>query len=246
MDLLYVVGTGSKHNNIELKYSLRSIEKNCTGYDRIFIAGYKPQFLNDNVIYVPFEDKTNVYKHWNILNGIKTVVDTTDISEYFVLQSDDHFYVRPYNFEEMPLYYKTELISEVPKACGNPRYKTAIVETRRLLERHGLSTLNTSSHCGTLFNKTLFKFMEDNILAEAFSSPWAAEPTCLMQAVMQKSLGMVPVYRRDCKVKEFPNEKALLEKIADNFCFSISDRAFTTGIDKYLEKWFPEKSKYEK
>lgn len=246
MDLLYVVGTGSKHNNIELKYSLRSIEKNCTGYDRIFIVGYKPDFLNDNVIHVECNDRSDVYKHWNMLNKIKLCVDTTDISDNFVLQSDDHFYIKPYNFEEIPLYYKNELIKEVPQNCGNPRYKTAIVETRKFLEKHGLPTLNTSSHCGTLFNKTLFKSIEDTLLKEAMQSQWAAEPTCLMQAVMQKELGLVPVYRRDCKVKEFPNEKALLEKIGDNFCFSISDRAFNTGIDKYLLEWFPDKSKYEK
>lgn len=245
MDLLYVVGTGSKYNNDELKYSLRSVEKNCTGYDRIFIVGYKPDFLNDNVIHIPCNDRSDVYKHWNMLNKIKVSVDTTDISDNFVLQSDDHFYCKPYDFNKIQIYHRSEIIREVPKLCSNPRFKTAMVETRKLLEKHNLPTIQTSAHCGTWFNKTIFKSIEDTLIKEALENYWGCEPTCLVEAVMQKELGIKPVPRKDVKINKDASIEAALLRIGDNFCFSVNDRGFQLMLP-YLQQKFPNKSKYEK
>lgn len=241
-DLLYIIGKGSKYNNEELKYSLRSIEKNCTGYDRIFIVGYKPTFLNDNVIYVPCEDKYDGYKHRNILNCIKTVIDTTDISNEFVLQSDDHFYIKPYNFDDITIYLKK---AELNNSTVGGKYKKALFATRKLLEKYNLPITNTAQHCGTLFNKEIFKSIEDTLVKEAIEDQWGAEPTCLIQAVMQKELGMVPVPRKDCKIKHQRTRLEIEKKIGDNFCFSTSDEAFAY-VKPYLNKLFPNPSKYEK
>ena len=68
MDLLYVVGGGSKHNNAELRYSLRSIEKNCTGYDRVFIVGQKPEWVT-NVEFYPCDDPYDC-THKNMMHKI--------------------------------------------------------------------------------------------------------------------------------------------------------------------------------
>lgn len=38
MDILYVIGRGSKWENNELRYSLRSLEKNGINVGNIFIA----------------------------------------------------------------------------------------------------------------------------------------------------------------------------------------------------------------
>lgn len=243
MDLLYVIGTGSKHNNAELKYSLRSIEKYCTGYDRIFIVGYKPDFLNDNVIFVPCEDKYNEYKHKNILNCIQTAVDTTDISEDFVLQSDDHYYCKPYDFNKIPIYYKGLLLDFVSPKSTCPRYHTSLVVTRRILEHYGLPVLNGASHCGTRFNKTLFKSVEDTIIKDAYNNPWGIEPSAMMAALINKYQGLPYIYRRDCKARDCSNEQVLNEKIGDSFCFSCYEKAFN---EELMEKLYPNPSKYER
>ena len=56
MDIVYIIGKGSKWNNQELKYSLRSIAKYGINIGKVFIVGYKPNFVSDEVIYIPCDD----------------------------------------------------------------------------------------------------------------------------------------------------------------------------------------------
>jgi hypothetical protein len=45
MDILYYIGSGSRHNNDELRYSLRSLDAHCKDVDKVWIVGNKPRFL---------------------------------------------------------------------------------------------------------------------------------------------------------------------------------------------------------
>jgi hypothetical protein len=45
LDLVYTLGTGSQWQNNEIRYSIRSIIKNLTGYRNIYIIGETPTFL---------------------------------------------------------------------------------------------------------------------------------------------------------------------------------------------------------
>jgi len=106
-DQLYVLGGDSKHNDFELRMSLRSIEKYCEGYDRVFIVGRKPTWVC-NVEFYPCEDDMGM-AHKNILKKIMYACHETDISEWFTLQADDHFYTKPYDFRRVRPYEKGEL-----------------------------------------------------------------------------------------------------------------------------------------
>ena len=52
IDVLYILGIGSKFGNEELKYSLRSLETYVKDYGRVFITGVFPPFIDKSkVIY---------------------------------------------------------------------------------------------------------------------------------------------------------------------------------------------------
>jgi len=112
VDILYIVGTGSRWRNNELKYSLRSIAKNGYNINRIFIVGEIPNFVNtESVICIPCNDPTKI-KHYNMLYKIDKVIKSTDIGKdnggKFLVSSDDHFYIKPTNFAEYPIYWRGE------------------------------------------------------------------------------------------------------------------------------------------
>ena len=65
-DILIPLGTGSRHDNLELRYCLRSIEKHLKGVGNIFIVGEKPEWIK-NVIHIPFKDNPN---NWNRARNI--------------------------------------------------------------------------------------------------------------------------------------------------------------------------------
>ena len=100
MDILYVLGSGSKWNNNELRYSLRSLEKFGKNVSNVYIIGQDPGFLSDKVTLVKIGDCFGV-KAKNILNKICEAVEYTNIGEEFLLSSDDHFYIKETDFDKI-------------------------------------------------------------------------------------------------------------------------------------------------
>lgn len=137
MDVLYVIGTGSKWRNNELRYSLRSVEKHLKGYDRIFIVGDVPDFIsNCNVILNP--DATTAgsnYRHeYNIYNKIVCAIKYTDISDNFLFINDDHFFVKDVDIKKYPFYFKCSLQNSI-EIRELDDYQIALKNTQDALER---------------------------------------------------------------------------------------------------------------
>lgn len=244
MDLLYLLGSGSKHDNVEIKYSLRSIEKFCKGYDRVFLVGQKPEWIT-NVEYYYCDDPYDC-THKNMMHKILFACHNTDISEDFVMQGDDHFYVKPYDFNDIKPYEKGELPTKFKEREVAPKYRTSLIDTRKWLISHGYPYMNGSQHCGMPFKKSLFLAIEDELLKPAFKFPYGLESSSIMAAALNKHCGIPYEHWQDRKVKDFTSEEHLKERIGERFCFSIYDGAFRNGIEEILQRWFPDKSKYEK
>ena len=85
MDILYYIGGGSMHNNNELRYSLRSLQKHCRDLGKVWVVGNKPDFLQ-NVEYVWLEDKDGWWK--NAFSKTMKAIES-GISDKFLLMNDD-------------------------------------------------------------------------------------------------------------------------------------------------------------
>lgn len=242
LDLLYVLGDGSYKNDIELRYSLRSIEKYCEGYGRVFIVGRKPRWVT-NVEFIPCDDPYD-HAHKNITHKIMTAVRDSDISEDFVFQADDHFYVRPYDFRDIAPYIKGDL-PPVAKPESSTYYKS-LTDTRVWLSAHSYPAKNGSQHVGMWLKKSLLLQIERDIITPGLKSPYGFEISSVMVNAMRKHLDIKPMERRDVKIIGFDDVDDLQAKIGDAFCFSIYDAAFPCGLEKILRKWYPRKSTYEK
>ena len=91
MDLVYMLKMGNY--NPDLKYSLRSVEKYVSGFDRIWVVGHKPVWIQ-NVEYLRVSQDSTKYR--NSLKNIISMCMCKDISDDFVLMNDDfiaHDYV---------------------------------------------------------------------------------------------------------------------------------------------------------
>lgn len=243
VDLVYVIGNKSRFDNNELKYALRSVEKYCTNFNNVYIVGYKPDFLNDNVkfVYCPDMHKD---KHKNIMDCLIKVVQNRHLLRYFIRMADDEFYVRPTNMDSIPIYIKGSLPVTIEDNDPHYEYDCVLKDTRNLLDNHDLPLFNTSQHTGTLFDKTVFKNNID-LFEEAQNTQYGCEPTCIMSNLLIDSVKCNIQKRDDLKLYRFSNEATLRKTIGDRNCFSISDSAAYYGIFDILEKWFPEKSRYE-
>lgn len=240
MDILYVVGTGSKWNNNELRYSLRSIDKNGMNVGRIFIATETlPKFINpEAVVHICIRDLGKI-KHRNIMDKIECVMNYSDIADDFLLSSDDHFYIRETDFDNYPLYYK----GEIEDKRDDAEYWRSLRDTKHLLQANGLSVFATNPHCNTHFNRPLYERYKW-LIAEGKRLAYCAEVNCLMGNMLIAE-GVQPTAYKDVKVLRYDSREELDKMLTDAHCFSIYDSALKCGMKEYLRELFPNKSRWE-
>jgi hypothetical protein len=83
MDFVYICRDG---DNEELRYSIRSVVSNFPN-NIIWVVGGKPDWYGGN--FIPVTQSGS--KQENARNNLRTVIDTPEISDNFVLMNDDFF-----------------------------------------------------------------------------------------------------------------------------------------------------------
>ena len=242
MDILYIVGTGSKWNNNELRYSLRSIEKNGRNIDRVFLCGYKPAWVSREVIHIVAEDKYP-RKHKNILHKVLKAIDFSDISSHFLISSDDHYYIKETDFDALPVYYRREQIPNILDKNHDGEYFRSLIETRALLERYGLPIFQTNPHCNTHFDADVYR-RNKMIFDDCMNLYWGGELNCVMGNLLINE-GWESKPYKDCKLGVLTNGAHFKERIGESECLSSISRIEGTYIQQFLREEFPQKSRFE-
>ncbi|MBR2266613.1 MAG: hypothetical protein IJ882_08170 [Paludibacteraceae bacterium] len=243
MDILYIVGTGSTWDNNELRYSLRSIAKNGRNVDRVFLVGYKPDFVSKEVVYIPCDDPYPA-KHKNILHKTICAVENSDISRHFLVSSDDHFYIKPTDFDALPVYYRNEEIPAVPpKGQQYSPYHLSLVATRNLLIQNALPVFQTNPHCNTHWDVDVFERYR-YLFEQCFRLTMGGEMNCVMGNLLIKE-GAEHVPFNDSKLGTKCNEKNMRERVGDANCISGVSGIVNTFLPDWLAREFPDKCRYE-
>jgi len=246
ISIVYIVGTESRHEDIELRMSLRSIAKHGSGVSKVIVAGHPPRWLSKEVVGLEVEDKYD-YKHSNILLCIEKVVERGMVKGDFLYSSDDHFYVKDVDFSHYPYYIKSENLRDfVYQGDSFYYYHKSLVDTRRILLSHNLPAKDYSQHCNTHMSADVIK---DNIslIHDTYFLPYGAEPTSLiMNAWSVRPDAPRTTPRKDLKISYAYDYKDLKEKIGDNECFSIGDAIFNckSALD-FFHRHYPDKCIFE-
>lgn len=253
MDILYIVGEGlSKCDNQELRYSLRSIDKYGIGVDRVFVAGYCPEWLSDKVIKVPFKQPYDMSaefsspneklacKSANIIATVYHTIDTTDIGEEFLVSMDDHFYIRKTDFNNYPYYAKERM--ELPET-GSTDYVKHMVCTRKYLESRGLDTYYLVPHRNMHCSRKILNECrnEANILIDK-KAP--IEYLCWLLNYQHTKYGFEIVPIADVKVRNGLWWNRVNPKFTE--VFSTIDYGKNDRLATLVGELYPEMSKYEK
>lgn len=248
MDILYIVGTGSKHDNIELRMSLRSICKYGKNVGRVIVAGYPPSFLSDEVIKIPVPNKFQ-RKHLNLVYCIQQVVNKGVVTGDFLYSSDDHFYVKNVDFDNYPIFFKrTELRNHATPGEKHYGYHLSLKQTRETLEKFHLPIVNFEQHCNTHMNAEVIKESGELIEASYKMERGCAPTSLFMNAWMTRPGGPKTFSKRsDIKMRAEKTVREIRERIGAAECFSIGDAAFSTpALMEFFKEEFPAPCKYEK
>lgn len=243
MDVLYVVGRGSRHGNAELRWSLRSLERHGKNLGRVVVAGYPPDWLR-NALALPVPDTPGAGKHANILNCILEAVRRRAVAGEFLYSSDDHVLVRD---SDLDAWRQAARAGEWRPRAGGNRWARSVDATRALLADNGYPTVRFDMHRNSRLRAA--EAAEAGRLARLGGDAYGYEPTDLFLNVR---LGREPwmrlLWETDAKLNGQDNGRAWLDRAAsERDTVSFGDGAFGRGdgFEGWMEGRFPEPSKFE-
>lgn len=229
MDIVIALGTGSKVQDLELKYALRGIDKYLSGHANIILSGTKPHWIR-NVEHFPMEDVPGK-KQFSIFQKIMAVLDFC--SDDFIFWNDDHFLLKPLETKDFKYWYEKDLQYWQSKAIGI--YQKAITNT---LELPGLNNYYTDIHFPIVYNKVKF--------AKLMNLEWGKKEYVIKSAYTKnESEGFEPAF--DLKLSDIRyTTEEINAKIKNRLFFSTGPHAITPFMKNALYDRFPYKSKYER
>jgi hypothetical protein len=230
------LGTGSRWNDTELRYCLRSAEKHLTGYGDVFIIGERPEWLR-NVIHIPcpdYGDKT-YDKERNIYGKIMAACADDRVTDDFFFMNDDHFLLQDYEAGKFP-YYCQGWLGEFMTVTD---YNNTVRNTNELLWPLGHDCLYFDIHCSIVYSKEKFTWCVSDA---DWSKPFGY---CIKTVYGNTVAGLQAIEYPDLKINEVYSSDKIRKLIAGRPWFSIGDQAREGGLLKVLQELYPRKSKYE-
>jgi hypothetical protein len=230
------LGYGSRWNNLELRYCLRSIEKYLIGYGDVFIVGEKPGWVK-NVEHIPCPDYgTQTYdKERNIFNKVIAACVDKRVSDDFLFMNDDHYLREKYEARVFPYYYDGRLTDKMTVTD----YKYTVWNTIDSLRPFGRDGLYFDVHCPIVYNKEKFFWC----LCDA---DWTKRfGYCIKTFYCNCVDGLHIIQCKDLKIDAQYLEPQITQMIKGRSWFSIGDKAFDGDIRQVLQELYPNKSKYE-
>lgn len=241
IDVVYKLGTGSKFNDIELRYSLRSL-KNFLPLGKVFITGHCPEWVNkENIIHILATDPYTQNKDGNLINKLILTSQHPDITDSFLNISDDQLFLQECNYEEISIPYINNKHLIVISNERIARWQTRLLRTVDKLKNLYLPSECFESHLPCLLKKdfasVLFRY--DYGFDRGYCGNTLYYNTLRIKGKELEENTLVrliePIINKDTLEKMCENKRYL----------NMTDKAVNDNLLLYLQKLFPEKSKYE-
>lgn len=221
------LGRGSRNNDLELRYCLRSIENYLTGYGDIFIVGEYPDWLQ-GCIHIPcpdYGDKT-YDKERNIFGKILEACADDRVTDNFMFMNDDHYLRETNEAGKFPYYYEGLLTWKRTVTD----YKHTVQNTVNLI---GGDALYADIHCPIIYNKKSFSTLASYDWSVSFGY-------CIKTLYCKMFVRSWMTPQKDCKLDD------QIKCVDGRPWFSIGDKAFRWDVRALLQELYPNPSKFEK
>lgn len=226
MDIVYIFRFG-KLNSSDLKYSLRSLEKNFK-YDKIFIVGDRPGWIT-GINHINVRDKTE-NRHYNTGYKFYKTSCIKELSEDFIVMHDDFYIMQP--VVEIKNYFVGTLKDKIEKTANRNSHWENMKNVYNIFP----DGLNYELHKPFKLNK--------NKLKNLFKKFPLSQTFCV-NSLYGNYYKIEAEKAEDFKIKGY---EQLLKIEKENVTFLSSSEVFskTKEFITYMDKKFPNKSKYEK
>ena len=237
IDVCYFLGRASRYDNWEIRYSIRSVEKNFKNLGKIWIIGQCPDFINKNLVnYISFPDEPTQNKDRNLIQKLVYLGGESQLTEEFIMNSDDHFIINPVDISKFTPYIES---TKFP-FNKNSLWIRRMERTKSTLLKFGYTQWNYDTHIPHKINKShcreLLKFNFDGVGMCVFTLYFNTLLNDPSPNVITKEVRME--LRADWR-------RGLKEIVSGDFAIVNDRSAGKKDVINRIESLFPTPSKYE-
>jgi hypothetical protein len=237
IDIVYPLGSGSRWQNNEIRYSLRSVEKHLKGFRNIYVVGQQPVWL-ENVIHIKTDDPLRHNADGNITLKILKACQDPNLSNPFLFINDDHIFLKDIHVLDIKNYHKGDLSHKSEKYFEGGLYVQRLKRTRDILRRHKLPTLHFDCHTPILIDKEKYPEIMNRF-------EFRVDIGYTMKSLYANSLHLKGLYRPDFNLKWRFTYREIEKMTADKTIMAFNDAGITGDLKKFLAETFPNSSKFE-
>lgn len=245
VDVVIPFSLGSKWDNNEIRYCLRSLERNLIDLGKVFIIGERLEWMSNQVIFIPYPDTFKENKDANIINKVIRACKEEGVSENFIRISDDQILLKPTLSKNITPLYNGNLEKIFRKLPDNQinRFRKRLRNTKDILLKEGKTTFNYEIHIPTLVNKQSFI----DIL-ESYNYGVEGEGFTINSLYLNNINSPLAKQVEGEKVqfeKEFGDKEYIKNSIKDALYLGYNDKGLSSELKFEIMHLFPIKSKYE-
>lgn len=229
IDVVIPMGTGSVNSNNELRFCLRSIEKNLRGYRNIWIVGFMPKWMR-NLKHIPFKEyhpKAN-----NIHDKIKAACEHPEVSDEFIMFNDDYFLTCETQATTYPYCFSDDAFQEVMNRPKADPYRRLVVDT---INETGMKEYY-DIHCPVRIKKSVFLSMPYNRNYEG---------GILVKSSYAKHANVHGIPTHDGIIRNKMTREQIENMEVFTDCISIHDEAINQDFISWVQDRYPHKCSYE-
>ena len=237
VDIVIPLAEKGAHNNLELRYALRSIEKYAHGIrDIIVISRNAPAWIRKVKIidYITDSKRKNITLFRKRLEAAKQ-----SDADYNLYWCDDYILLKTMNVMNIPTLYNGKNLLDYSERRV---WHQCLKATGETLHRYSKTTMNCESHTPSLNNRK--KFIQ---LADIFNDERETEPGLTVCALYHNYYGsrMLEIGKFKATFEKKVKVAEVREKAKDKMFLGYNDKGFESGVKGFLAEKFPKKSKYE-
>ena len=242
MDVAWMLGSESGTGDWELRLSMRSFWTHYLAPTKPWIIGHIPAWINRRKVRcLPWPDPYRNCKDANLLHKAIRLALERQISDPFILCSDDHILLRPSTPADFKLWHRGAIPEEREEGSG--KWQRRLVKTGRRLRSLGYPAKNFDGHVPYPLRKEWVR--------EALRFDFAAKPgMCVFSTILNCSheagarldsqpvrgwLGSLDMTAREVEAKLAKNQFACLNANSLDNPYIVSR----------LEQLFPEPAPWE-
>lgn len=244
MDIVYPISNQSKdRDDFELRYSLRSLEKQ-SWVRQVILVGYSPNWTQ-NVVFIPCPDPYVHCKDANIINKILRACVWSQLSQKFVVNSDDQIFLKPITEDQMePMLESPMREAEYRVKSRTNNWFRRVEDTKHWCKQNGFDDFVLQSHCPYIVDKTSYPIIMCQL-------PWGRGNGFTTHVYFNILNHGKTVYKQEPIHRTIRIKQALLKKGVEtsikkeSLFLNFNNTGLTPGLKTWLQEKFPTPSRWE-